>query len=302
MGYGGALIWTGLARNIKRRFPDKKVIFIYPQSFKGLILGVKNSDLEIYQHNPDIALVISQIAWKWRKHNYQDDNFIKIDLAQKKYHYWVSDEEGRMIYNQSGHAIDIACKALAISPVELRTRLVLNRQEEEEAEKLLADFKLSQGQYICIEPNTKKTFTHNKQWPWQHWQTLIDQLQDWIKDNKLDYKIVQLGTADSPLLNNIISLTGQTTFRQLKRLIDKAKLVIVNEGGIAHLAASSETKTAVISNPSLPAKLMTYPQHINIEARDGVHNCGSKKSCEQCQELLKSISPSQVLDKLKPLL
>jgi len=28
MGFGGALIWTGIAYNLKKKYPEKEIIFI----------------------------------------------------------------------------------------------------------------------------------------------------------------------------------------------------------------------------------------------------------------------------------
>ena len=38
MGFGGALIWTGLAYNLKKRYPDKNVILLYEKSWRDFIL------------------------------------------------------------------------------------------------------------------------------------------------------------------------------------------------------------------------------------------------------------------------
>lgn len=302
MGYGGALIWSGLARNLKRISPEKKIIFVYTPSIKDALLFKKNSDFEVYKNNPDITLVTSKFFWCFLRFFYQSHKITLVDLQNEKYHYWVSDSPDKMTYRQDGHAIEIACRAFNILDVDLRTKLILTKNEEFEANKILNELSLSDKKYICIEPNTKKKFTENKQWPWEHWESLVSMLRKWIDEQKKDYEIVQLGVSGSPLLKNTVNMTGRTSFRQIKHILKQSQIILANEGGIAHLASSSDVKTVVICNPSLPPNLMQYPQHINILPQKPVHNCGLKKPCPTCHELLNSIHPEIVFEKIKSLL
>ena len=50
MGYGGALIWTGLFRNIKLKYPDKKIILVYKKTLRNIITNSKNNDFVIYEN------------------------------------------------------------------------------------------------------------------------------------------------------------------------------------------------------------------------------------------------------------
>lgn len=297
MGYGGALIWTGLARNLKKEFPDKKIIFVYTLSLKNILLLKRNPDFEIYTNNPDVTLVTNNFFAPLFALWFTKNKTIVVNLHEKKYHYWISDTSEKMVYRQDGHAITIACAAFQLSNVELKTRLQLTENEQVVVKKLLQKYNLSYKKYICIEPNAKKTFTANKQWPWQHWQEFTNILQTWIDEHAPDYKIVQIGAPQSPALTGVLQLTGKTTFRQVKEIIDHAAMVISNEGGVAHLAASSETVAIVIANPSLPPQLMTYPQHVTIFPPTGIHNCGLKKNCPICSDLLQSITPTVVFEK-----
>ncbi len=302
MGYGGALIWSGLARNLKRNSPEIDIIFTYTPNLKDILLCKRNPDFEVYKNNPDITLVTNKIFWVFIRFLYITKKITVIDLQNTHYHYWVKNTPEKMIYRQDGHAIEIACKPFKIPDIELRTNLILSHDEEKEVDNLLNEFSLSEKKYICIEPNTKKTFTENKQWPWQHWNSVIIMLNNWIIEQKKEYKIIQLGTQGSPLIDNTINMTGRTTFRQLKRILEKSKLIVVNEGGIAHLASSTEIPTIVISNPSLPPQLMAYPEHINIFPEAPAHNCGLKKPCSTCHELLNLITPDFVFEKIKSVL
>lgn len=292
MGYGGALIWTGMARNLHKQFPDKKIVLIYRRGLR------KNSDLEIYRNNPDITLVINHLSWYVVQFWYPRKSTLVIDLNNTQYQYWISDTPEKIAYRQDGHAIAVACKPFDLPDVELKTRLVLEDDEYRDVEGKLHALEIKEKNYICIEPNAKKTFTANKQWPWEQWQEMITLLNTWIKERNSAYTIVQIGVAGSPVLEGVIDFTGTTSFRQLNYVVDHAVLVIANEGGVAHLAASTDTPAVIISNPSLPVDLMRYPQHTTVLPEKGHHNCGFKQPCPLCFELLQSITPAMVFEKV----
>ncbi len=298
MGYGGALIWTGLARNLKREFPEKKIVFVYKTTLKSFLFLSKNSDVVIYKNNNDIYLVTTKFWWLLCRLFFKQKKIIVVDMEDKKYHYWIKDDEDKITYREDGHAIEIACKPFRLQNIELKTKLELTSKEIKKGKKLLTKYRLFNRKYICIEPNAKKSFTVNKQWPIEYWQTLVNMILDWSKKNKLDYTILQIGTKNSLVLDGVVSVVGKTNFRDIKYIIDYSQIVIANEGGVAHLTSSSKTKSLIISNPSLPEILMSYPQNINIFPKEGCHNCGFKKTCPKCQYLLKSITPEFVFENL----
>lgn len=295
MGYGGALIWTGLARNLKKTFPQKDVVFVYGKNVKDYLLLRTNPDLVIYDNNPDIAHVFSRLSWYFVCPFFKRKEVLVVDLTKKKYHYWTEDSKEKLAYRTDGHAITIACKPFALSDVSLETVLIAKDKEVSKAEALMQTKGLKRKNFICIEPNAKKTFTANKQWPPEYWEKLVHDLLVRLTPH---YLIAQIGVAGSSVLPQVIDLTGTTTFRELKPIIEKAALVICNEGGVAHLAAGTKTKTIVIANPSLPLQLMAYPQHTTVAPKDGAHNCGLRAACPICQERLTSITPDEVLKEI----
>lgn len=301
MGYGGALIWTGLARNLKKNFPNREIVFVYTPTLREFLSGTTNTDLEIYRNNPDITNVLSIYRWWWKKWSYPREA-IAVNLSNKKIQYWIRDTPDTIFYRTDGHAIEIACRPYTTGPVELATRLILLEEEKRRAQEVLRNHNVFDIPYICIEPNAKKTFTINKQWPMDHWQRLVTILNQWIATHSSQYKIVQIGVANSPVLDGVVDLTGTTTFREIKEIVDRAHVVVANEGGVAHLAASTKTPAVIISNPSLPLSLMAYPQHHNIIPTQGHHDCGRKKLCPTCQKLISSIDPDRVAKEIISLL
>jgi hypothetical protein len=82
MGYGGSLIWSGLAKNIKLAHPEKKIIFVYKKRLRDFFTSKKNNDLAIYNNNDDIFLVIDNFSWLIKKPFFHGGYFkINIDRA-----------------------------------------------------------------------------------------------------------------------------------------------------------------------------------------------------------------------------
>jgi ADP-heptose:LPS heptosyltransferase len=65
--------------------------------------------------------------------------------------------------------------------------------------------------------------------------------------------------------NKVTDLTGKTSLISLTSLISKAKLLIANDSGIVHLAASVKTKTIVILNGTQFGRFLPYPADTCIE-------------------------------------
>ena len=63
MGYGGSLIWSGVAKNLKLNNPDRKIIFVYSKSFKEYFSSRKRFDQVIYDNNNDIFLIVDRFSW-----------------------------------------------------------------------------------------------------------------------------------------------------------------------------------------------------------------------------------------------
>ena len=75
--------------------------------------------------------------------------------------------------------------------------------------------------YSVVQPNSKLSYTPNKQWKIENFQYVIDKRQNvqWI----------QVGIRDEFLLNNVIDFRGKTSLRELFYIISKAKFVFAAE-------------------------------------------------------------------------
>lgn len=295
MGYGGALFWTGLAYNLKRNFPKKKIIFIisdYSENGKYKT----HPDKVIYKNNSDISFIIpkrkSGLLARLLKNN---SKYFLIDQTDSNYHYWKENNIEIIKYKTGKHAIELKCENFNISDVLLKPKLNLVSSEITNAEKVLSKNNLTHKKYICIEPTSKTSFTPNKQWFEDRWLELVLLLKQYIIENKLNIELVQIGNNNEfklPIENN---LTGLLTFRETGYIIKKSLFMITYMGGLVHLSKAFDKKNIVLISAWEPKELASYKDDINFYTDIECKHCGLLTPCPRNRECMQKIEVQKVL-------
>lgn len=302
MGLGGALIWTGLAYNLKKKWPGKKVIFLYRKSVCDFISQKHHPDHVIYQNNEDIDCICDNISWYLRKWRYVFTDVTVVNMADPAYSYCEKDTTEKIFYKTGRHAIQIACDVHSISDAELQPAIKLSEKEIDAANHMLKKHNLPSNRYICIEPHSKEGFTPNKAWFWQRWQELVDMANRYFVDNRLDYKLVQVGPKADKVLDGVVDLTGKTTFRQMAQVLKNSITLITYMGGLVHLSKAVGKRSIVLISAWEPLELASYPDDINFYSHVDCQNCGLKVPCPIERECMSQITVDDVFDSLKNML
>lgn len=278
MGYGGALIWTGLGRNLKKRYPEKKIIFIKGRCF--------NSDFVVYRNNNDMSLVSRFILPLIPK-----KDTIIVNMNNPDYLY-CSKKNGKYIFKTGKHAIQIACDVHGIENAELKPRINLTEKEKQNAEDVLHNNEIKRSEkYICVEPNIKGILK-TKEWFWQQWQELVDLLKLFLSD----YVIVQVGIGGGRVLDGVINITGQTTFRETAYILKHSYILVSTMGGLVHLAKAMGKKSVVLVSGFEPLELSAYPDDINFYTDIDCKHCGIPENCPKNRKCMRGIKVKQVFD------
>jgi ADP-heptose:LPS heptosyltransferase len=302
VGFGGALIWTGLTYNLKQKWPEKKLVFLYERSLRDFILRRPHPDHSVYWHNEDIDCIYDHITWRFKKNRFNCDDVIVVNMADPAYFYYEKDTEERIFYKTGKHAIQIACDVHNISNAKLQPRIWLSEQEIAGANHLLGEYGLLPNQYICVEPNTKKEFTPNKTWLWENWQCLIDLINRYIQDNNLTCRLVQIGLPTDKVLNGVVDITGKTTFRETTQILKGSITFISYVGGLTHLSKAVGKKNIVLVSAWEPLELASYPDDINFYTDIECKNCGLKIPCPINRKCMSAITVEQVFEAVKSVL
>lgn len=299
MGLGGALIWTGLAYNLKNKWPDKKVIFLYERSLRNFALRKHQPDHVVYQNNEDIDRIFDHITWRFKRRKFNPHDVIIVDTANPAYFYYEKDTKEKIFYKTGGHAIQVACNVHNISNATLQPRIKLSKKEIDKANRLLNSYSLSANQYICVEPHAKKGFTPNKTWFWENWQHLVKLTNRYIRDNHLDYRLVQIGVATDKVLDEVVNLTGKSNFRETGEILKNSITFIGYIGGLVHLSKAVGKKSIVLVSAWEPFELASYPDDINFYTDIDCKNCGLKIPCPINRKCMQQITVEQVFKAVK---
>ena len=302
MGLGGALIWTGLACNLKNKWPDKKVIFLYGKSLRNFIFRKPHPDHAAYQNNSDIDYIFDHIAWRFKKGKFNPQDTTIVDMANPAYFYYEKDTTERIFYKTGRHAIQIACDVHNIPNAKLQPRIEPSEKEIGRANRLLKGHGLLPNRYICIEPHAKKEFTPNKAWFWENWQRLMDLINRYIHDNNLTCKLVQIGLPTDKVLDGVIDLTGETSFRETAQILKKSITFIGYIGGLLHLSKAVGKKNIVLVSAWEPLELASYPDDVNFYTDIECKNCGLKIPCPINRKCMSAITVEQVYEAVKSML
>ena len=184
MGYGGALIWTGLARNLKKAYPDKKIIFLFRGTPREILLNKPISDHVIYQNNDDIFLVTSKLKWFFLKRNFGADEVVTVDMDDPKCRYWGKQTREKIEFKTQKHAIERACHAYGLTDIELKPKIVLSGEEISQIDQLLRENNLEKNVRLALDV-ASSSFYSNGFYKVNGKEITKENLEQFYSDNSL---------------------------------------------------------------------------------------------------------------------
>jgi ADP-heptose:LPS heptosyltransferase len=188
---------------------------------------------------------------------------------------------------------------------ELKFDIKVGKEESESIDHFLSNSGVKKDD-LLIGINPGATWL-TRRWPLENFASLIRKI-----NNELRCEIVITGSKNEFKLAeklkklsgvNLIIASGKTTARELVALINRTNLFITNDTGTMHLAMALKKPTVAIFGPGDVTRF-TPPKEITK-----ILILYSKAECAPCNRVkcrsmkcLKSISPDEVLGKVKELL
>ncbi len=230
MGMGGHLMWTAVARNIKKHRSETCIP----------LQGFNFCKSEIFTNNPNFSFSGSfQLDLSLPQTNYIKKDGNIVEFAFPKKHAVKQALEYYKIYN----SIDLKCE------------IFLTPEEEINSNKIK---KLLPKKYACIEPHSKTSWMQSRMYSFQKYQNIVNALKDKIN-------FVQIGAPESKKLDNVIYTNGDITFRETHNILNGASFLLSTEGGLVHLANSANTKSYVIYTSYQFPEMTMYPENHCID-------------------------------------
>jgi ADP-heptose:LPS heptosyltransferase len=148
--------------------------------------------------------------------------------------------------------------------------------------------------YSIIQPNSKTSYTPNKDWGFEKYQKIVTKFKD--------INWVQVGLEGDLLLNDVKNYVGMTSLRELAFLIKNADFVLADEGLLNHMASAFETKSFVVFSGFSQVELAKYTTTVPIVNYPQV-DCSPCWITENCPKKIKycteQISIEQVINEIK---
>lgn len=169
----------------------------------------------------------------------------------------------------------------------------LTKAERNFAQEETFRLRLTGKRFAIVGVDVKSNASVNKDWGADNWQKVVD---------RMEIPVVQLmqKKTDIPLRGVIPIHTAH--FRQAMAVMRHAALVMCNEGGNHHMAASMRVPAVVIFGAFIPPSVTGYDFHKNISVETPEGFCGNFSECRHCNKAMAQITPDMVLFHVKQIL
>jgi ADP-heptose:LPS heptosyltransferase len=259
MGFGDALLAAGQAEKIYRADPSLGPVVLYENA------GASVRWNHLWADNPAI----------YRPGFHTDDPSQLRSFLSGAGHLPYARKDGtRLIFHPTWRARDH------------RASLYLTPAERDYAAKLTRHL----PKFILIEPPARSRKNHNRNWPSKHWHALAAALLR----HATNFQIAQLARPDADLIEGVMPIHNRT-FRDAAAIVERADLIIVPEGGLAHAAAAVATAAIVLWGGCMDATVLGYPEHFNILDGSPGSPCGNLAPCDHCVRCWDALPVADVL-------
>ena len=183
------------------------------------------------------------------------------------------------------HAVEQFCHQLGLSgKVHLKPEIFYNDEEVESLELPAAPYVVVQSQ--ASHSNHPQT---TKDWDIASMQKVVDALSK-------HFLVVQLGDQRDTCLNNVVNLTGQTSFREAGIILRSSILFVGLEGALMHLARAVDCPSVIVWGGRLKPSQIGYPCFENLTYEIECSPCWLPNACPKDLECMKRIRPDQVIE------
>ncbi|MBU2257599.1 MAG: glycosyltransferase family 9 protein, partial [Candidatus Omnitrophica bacterium] len=265
-------------------------------------------DLEVYSA---FSTVITTLSFSRNRYGF----YIANTDFRRELHthlvYFNDYQQISRIYLQFARACGINNQDLAME------KPVLKDEHLAEFSRTLGKNKLAQDiPYIIVNPNASDLLLERR-WPMEYFVSLLESLaQNWPhpifilgSEDERNYSRVLLEKLSDKAKQNVFDLAGEISFGAAMVFINKARLVITNDSGLYHVAASFKVAIISLWGPGRPEH---YADTDSKEDSFVFYSSGIYCSpciyrtdfppCRGNNVCMKSISPKEVYRKASQLL
>lgn len=322
-GLGSIVQATPLLQTLRARYPNARIVFVSTKGNKGLLEKMDCIDETVLLDDSGFAkLAFSYPGFVTKLISLRIGLFIDLEIYSnfsslsttlsmarnrlgfylRASHYRMGIYTHMMYYNTS----------VPIMQTYLQMARLLGVPEHQVVQHLYP-FKTSEADQVEV-PYVNKYMVINinasdlrieRRWPLDHFEALVLGLRNTYPE--LD--IVLIGSkSEAAYVNDfherfddwkVSSVAGKTTFNQLMYVLDKAELLITNDTGPLHLAASLGKPTVALFGPCAPAQYGSMDRVIPVYKGLYCSPCVHEFDIPPClgdNQCMKQIQVNQVME------
>jgi len=259
-GLGDTIRLTDLVHKLAKALPGREIhafAAAYAEDvFEGnpfvararTLRGLSHSEaVEFLRREFDIVYEVRYVAKEWKRPGLV--GIVDEDRWHREWEGWFDRflEGNNALGNLGYHCLEVQSLSLGLDPKPSPELYV--------TEDFSSEFALPQ-KYIVVAPESDPTIkrVQTKCWAHSRWESLV---------KLLPLPAVQVGVGKFDKIKGAIDLRNKTTVRQLFWVVKNASLVVTIEGGVAHVAAATQTPAVVLFGPT-PVSFFGYPQHFAV--------------------------------------
>lgn len=149
--------------------------------------------------------------------------------------------------------------------------------------------------YIVLEPTVKAGPDSNKDWGWEKWRWLLQDLRSAYPS----YDFVQVGPAGTPHLHPAVIHVTTPTFESAMAVLGNARALVTTEGALHHAAAALRIPAVVLFGGFISPKVTGYAGQASIYQAAERLGCGSRRKCDHCRGAMERVTVYEVVQAVR---
>jgi ADP-heptose:LPS heptosyltransferase len=257
-GIGDDLLCTAVAHELKKRGVGRIVMF--------------SKYAELFRLNPDIDAVF----------NFEAASFGRLQhWGVEATHPYYGSYDGVSDWDGYEEKIILRmCRLAKITgSISLRPYLYLSPKERAVGRKFDAQIAIQSAGLGQMK---------NKDW-------FVERYQAVAKALSAHARIIQIGLASDPLIDQALDLRGKTTLRESAAILANSKLFVGQVGFLMHLARAVDCRSVVVYGGREDPAITGYAVNENIVGKTPCSPCWFRNRCDYDRECLKIVTVEMVV-------
>lgn len=263
-GLGDALFVTTVAREIKKRRPDCRIV-------------VDSHWPQIFHNNADVAAAFPASSQP-------RDDAITLDYETP----WPPPRQ---------HVLRTLCSRVGLENPDLKTYYFTTREERMKARSIRTP---SSRPLLVVHPFSGFFAARSKQWDFRHWKRFLEMVPPEIETIRFGGVEDPATPTERTHHREMVGLDLRLT----AALLEMADAFVGQESGLAHLATALGVPSVVIFTGFVPPDVFGYDRNINLAPDLPYAPCWQKDGCPPCKAEIctRAVKPETVCERVLDLL